>query len=150
MILKQDIKNAFRNVSVAPHQQWLLGFMWKRRYYKKICLLIDLSTISFIFNLFGKGLYWILVCYLNWILVYYLDDFVAVFSAGKANSIRQACYAYKWVINLLEILRNDSKDTEGTQVIVFGIEIDTENFTAKLPTNKLAKAIRATGKILAE
>ena len=75
---------------------------------------------------------------------------MAVFSAGKANSIRQVCYAYKWVINLLEIPRNNSKDIERTQVIVFGIEIDTENFTAKLPTDKLAKAIKATGKTLAK
>lgn len=83
-------------------------------------------------------------------MVNYLDDFVAVFSATKANNVRQACYAYKWVTDLLGIPRNDSQDAEGTQVIVFGIEIDTKSFTAKLPNNKLAKAIKATGKTLAE
>ena len=65
IILKQDVKDVFRNVPVAPHQQWLLGFMWKGRYYKKTCLLFGLSTASFIFNLFREGLYWILVSYLR-------------------------------------------------------------------------------------
>lgn len=26
IIIKKDIKDAFRNIAVAPHQQWLLGF----------------------------------------------------------------------------------------------------------------------------
>lgn len=52
--------------------------------------------------------------------------------------------------DLLGIPRNDSKDAEGTQVIVFGIEIDTRSFTAKLPDEKLEKAVRATSKVLAE
>ena len=57
IILKRDVKDAFRNVPVAPHQQWRLGFMWEGRYYKEICLLFELSTASFIFNLFGKDLH---------------------------------------------------------------------------------------------
>ena len=52
--------------------------------------------------------------------------------------------------DLLGILRNDSKDAEGTQVIVFGIEIDTKKFTAKLLDGKLEKAVKATSKVLAK
>lgn len=62
----------------------------------------------------------------------------------------QARRAYNWVTDLLEIPRNNSKDTEGTQVIVFGIEVDTRSYTARLPTEKLEKAIRATSKVLAK
>lgn len=95
IILKRDVKDAFRNVPVAPHQQWLLGFMWKEKYYKETCLSFGLSTAPFILNLFGKGLHWILVSYLCWFLVHYLDDFVAVFTAAQAltKQTRQACYA---------------------------------------------------------
>lgn len=73
-----------------------------------------------------------------------------MFSATKADNVRQACYAYKWVTDLLRIPRNDSKDAEGTQVIVSRIKIDMKSFTAKLPDDKLVKAMKATGKILAE
>ncbi len=109
-----------------------------------------LSTAPFIFNLFGEGLHGILVSYLRWILVHYLDDFVLVFSASQAEQIRQARHAYNWVTDLLGVLRNNSKDAEETQVIVFGIEIDTRKFIAKLPNEKLEKAVKATSKVLAE
>ncbi len=150
IILKRDVKDAFKNVPVASHQQWLLGFMWEERYYKETCLSFGLSTTPFIFNFFGKSLHWVLVSYLRWILVHYLDDFVSVFSASQAEQIWQARHAYNWVTDLPGIPRNDSKDAEGMQVIVFGIEIDTRKFTAKLSNEKLEKAVKATSKVLAE
>ena len=75
---------------------------------------------------------------------------MAVFSASQAKQIKQACHAYNWVTNLLGIPRNNSKDAEGTHVIAFGIEIDTRKFIAKLPDEKLEKAVKATSKVLAE
>lgn len=56
IMLKRDIKNTFKNVPIAPYQQCLLRFIWKEEYYKEIGLLFGLSTIPFIFNLFGKNL----------------------------------------------------------------------------------------------
>lgn len=52
--------------------------------------------------------------------------------------------------DLLGIPRNDSKDVEGIEVIVFGIEINIKSFTTRLPEDKLDKAIKATRKILAK
>jgi hypothetical protein len=34
-IIKKDIKDAFRNIPVAPQHQWLLGFFWKGYFIKK-------------------------------------------------------------------------------------------------------------------
>lgn len=47
---------------------------------------------------------------------------------------------------MLGIPRNVSKDGEGTQLSVFSIEVDT---IARLPAEKLEKAIKATEKVLA-
>ena len=33
VIIKKDIKDAFHNISVAPHVQWLLGFSWNQETY---------------------------------------------------------------------------------------------------------------------
>lgn len=55
--MKWDIKDVFKNVSVALYYQWLLGFIRKNKYYKEICLSFGLSIALFIFNLFGEGLY---------------------------------------------------------------------------------------------
>lgn len=152
VIMKRDIKDAFKNVPVALHHQWLLGFRWKNKYYKETYLSFGLSTAPFIFNLFGEGLHWILLSYLRWALVHYHDDFVAVFPAAQATDqrLKRESNAYNWVTDLLGIPRNESKDGKGTQITVFGIEIDTSTFTARLPAEKLDKAIRATSKVLAE
>lgn len=152
VILKRDVKDAFRNVPVAPQHQWLLGFSWKGKFYKETCLSFGLCTAPFIFNLFGEGLHWLLVSFLSWILCRYLDDFIAIFSAKDAtpSRLRSEANAYIWLTDLLGIPRNDSKDGEGTVLVVFGIEVDTNTFTAKLPREKLEKARTATARILKE
>lgn len=152
IILKRNVRNAFKIILVTPYQQWLLEFIWKKKYYKETCLLFCFSTASFIFNLFDNGLHWILVSYLGWVLVYYLDNFVAIFTAVQTltNQKRHARIAYNWVTNLLGILRNDLKDIEGTLVIVFKIEIDIRKLIVRLPNNKLEKAVKVLSNILAK
>ncbi len=85
-------------------------------------------------------------------LCHYLDDFVAIFKAREATQKKMIAEkkAYIQLINLLGVPRNDSKDAQGTTVVVFGIEIDTSSFTARLPKEKLDKAIRATAKVLSQ
>lgn len=58
--------------------------------------------------------------------------------------------AYTWLTNLLEIPRSDSKDQIGTKLSVFGIKVDTARFIARLPRDKLERAIQKTGKVLAD
>lgn len=60
LILKRDVKDAFRNVPVAPQHQWLLGFKWGEKFYKETCLSFGLATAPFIFNLFAEALHWII------------------------------------------------------------------------------------------
>ena len=64
IIVKKDIKDAFRNIPVAPNQ-WLLGFSWNRQHYSETCLPFGLSTAPAIFNLFGEGFHWILESWLR-------------------------------------------------------------------------------------
>lgn len=57
IILKRDIKDAFKTILVALYYQWLLGFMWKNRYYKETYLSFGLATARFLFNFFAKSLH---------------------------------------------------------------------------------------------
>ena len=61
IIMKRDMKDAFRVIPVAPHHRWLLGFSWKGKYYTECVLPFGLSTAPFIFNLFAEAWHWILV-----------------------------------------------------------------------------------------
>ncbi len=68
VIMKRDVKNAFKNVPVAPQHRWLLGVRWEGRYYKETCLSYSLATAPFIFNLISVALYWIIALFLRWVL----------------------------------------------------------------------------------
>ncbi len=151
VIMKRDVKDVFRNVPVAPQHRWLLGFRWERRYYKETCLSFGLATALFIFNLFAEALHWIIASFLRWVLCHYLDSFVAIFRSDTSpERLVAEANAYIWFTDLLGLPRNDSKDCQSTMVTVFGIEVETSSFTARLPGNKLEKAILASSKILSQ
>lgn len=85
-------------------------------------------------------------------LSHYLDNFVAIFKAKEATQEKMSAKkkAYIQLTDLLGVSRNDSKDAQGTAIIVFCIEIDTSCFTASLSKEKHEKATRATAKILSQ
>ena len=55
---------------------------------------------------------------------------------------------YTDVADYLGLLRNDTKDQEGKVVETLGIEIDTDEMTARLSTKKVAKARRLIAEAL--
>ena len=57
VILKRDLKDAFRNIPVAITDQRLLGFKWEKTVYTECCLPFGLATVPFLFNLFAEALY---------------------------------------------------------------------------------------------
>lgn len=150
VLIKRDVKDDLRKIPVAPHVQWLLEFLWKGRYYQETCLPFGLSTAPFIFNLFAEAFHWILESYLRWSVDHYLGDFIAMLPVSEATPARLQEYTqdYNRVTDVLGIPRQESKDKTGTVVPVFGIEINSNDFIASLPPEKIAKAIAATGAAL--
>jgi len=149
VIMKRDIKDAFRNIPLAPDIQWLLGFHWENQFYKETCLPFGLRTAPFIFNLFAEGFHWILQSYLNWeFLAHYLDDFINVIPHDLATPdyLAQQAQDYTILTDLLGIPRNDKKDDLGQEVNVLGYLIDTNKMEARLPIDKLERARQAAAK----
>ena len=151
-IIKRDIKDAFRNIPVAPADRPLLAFSWESRTYMECCLPFGLSTASFIFNLFAEGLDWLLTAYLPLAAIaHYLDDFIAIFPSS-VGSLSKALAAFNTVnIPLTDTLgmpRNVSKDAAGTVVSVLGVEIDTTLLQARVPRDKLARASSEAASLL--
>ena len=137
LIIKRDIKDAFRNVLVAVQHQWLLGFEWDGTFYKETCLPFGLATAPTIFNLFADAFEWMLRFYLQWDLTaHYLDDFIRIVPKAETGSIPQADLDYIQLTDALGLPRNDSKDCCGTAVEVLGIEVDTTRFMARLSPHK--------------
>jgi Reverse transcriptase (RNA-dependent DNA polymerase) len=150
-IMKRDIKDAFRNIPLATHTQWLLGFHWEGQFYKEACLPFGLRTAPFIFNLFAEGFHWTLQSYLNWdLLVHYLDDFIRAipYDLATPDYLAQQSQDYRILTDLLGIPRNDKKDELGQTVSVLGYLIDTNKMEARLPIDKLERARQAAAKAI--
>ena len=147
MILKRDIRDAFRNIPVAPANQWLLGFEWKDQFYVETCLPFGLGTAPFLFNLFAEGLHWAIECRThNAAVLHYLDDFL--FVSPPLQDVTPLDELWRSLTDYLGIPRNDSKDRQGQIVEVLGIEIDTLKLEARLSATKLEKAKEGTAKLL--
>ena len=54
IIVKRDIKDAFRNIPLSIQAQRLMGFTWKNVVYSECCLSFSLRTAPFLFNLFTE------------------------------------------------------------------------------------------------
>ena len=88
---------------------------------------------------------------LGWtITTHYLDDFIRIVPCELAPAIAQDELDYSDLTNILGIPRNLAKDCRGTTVEVLGIEIDTTTLEARLPIEKLEKAVTATANCLSQ
>ena len=103
IIIKRDIKDAFRNIPVTPHFQWHTRFQVERSIYKESCLPFGLATAPFIFNLFAEAFHWMLQSWLHWNLIqHYLDDFITIIPAALAHTIPQMETDYIAITDILE------------------------------------------------
>jgi Reverse transcriptase (RNA-dependent DNA polymerase) len=90
IMLRRDMKDAFRMIPVAPCHHWLMGFSWDGRFYTEQVLPFGLRTAPFIFNLFAEAWEWIIRSYLHWHLVeHYLDDMMVAFPSSQGPQLTQ-------------------------------------------------------------
>lgn len=149
IIVKHNLKDAFRTIAVASTQYWLLGFFWLS-WYMETCLSFGLRTAPFLFNLFAEAFHWILLSsaprWWKLQLVHYLDDFIAILPPGS-HPMPYSRFFERYT-RYLGLVNNPSKSASGTTVECLGIEISTTEMTARLPGKKIAKAIRLVSETL--
>lgn len=77
----------------------------------------------------------------------YLDNFILILKAILAtlSKIKRYKTKYRLLTDCLQILRQEAKNCIGTIVLVFDIEIDTNTFVARIPTDKLQRARKSAG-----
>lgn len=94
-----------------------------------------------------------LITYLDWLeSEHYLDDFILILEVILAilSKIESHETGYWFLTNCFRIPRQETKDCIGTIVLVFGIEIDTNIFVARIATDKLQRARESTGWALSQ
>lgn len=143
IMVKRDLKDAFRHIPVSPQDWWLLGFCWNNKTWIDQFLPFGLRTSLFLFDLFAKGIHWIIAAMLSWGLIFhYLDDFFAVF--GEWHQAQLFGKEFDNVCADLGVGVNDGKKQLGCVVDFLGLEFDT----LRLPEDKLKKAIERVARVL--
>lgn len=136
-LVKRDLADAFRHIPVAEADWWLLFFMWEDKYFFERFLPFGLRTSPYLFDLFAKGLNWMLIN-AEWRTLHYLDDFFTVLESDLLADAYEKHFAT--LCTALGLKVNEEKNVRGTLVEFLGIEIDSLAMEARLPESKLQRA----------
>ena len=140
LLLKKDLKTAFRCVGISPLDWYLFIFCWHGKYYVDMFLPFGLRTSPRIYNLFAEGIHWTLEHSFNWIVSHYVDDFLGIFAPG--TNLSEESTKFDVICNDFGFPTEPSKDEMGTHVNHLGFEIDTVSMTATLSENKRNRAVK--------
>ncbi|VDI19640.1 Hypothetical predicted protein [Mytilus galloprovincialis] len=137
---RADVENAFRLLPINPEDYHFLGFTWNGKFYYDTCLPMGLSSSCQLFEKFSTALHWILTSSFGISNVsHLLDDFVFV---SKASS--KACdYALHSFLKLCKTIgvpiKHEKTRFPTTVLTIYGIEIDSNEMIARLPSDKIEK-----------
>ena len=137
LLVKRDFADAFRHIPVAISDRWLLGFRWREFYWMEKFLPFGLRTSPFLFDLFAKGVNW-MVIEAGHDCLHYLDDFLSV--EDDQASANEFTEFFNSLCKDLGITIKEKKNQCGTTVDFLGIELDTIRMEARLPADKLHTA----------
>lgn len=139
ILLKEDLADAFRHIAVAISDRWLLGFSWLGIYYIECFLPFGLRTAPLLFDLFARGLHYILAVELCWsIVLYYIDNFLTILRPYTDPAAYKS--EFEATCQMLGLKRHPDEEESGTCIEFLGIELDTVAMEARLPLKKLERA----------
>ena len=141
LMAKFDVEAAYRNIPVHPSDRFLLGMKWRSKYFVDLALPFGLRSAPYLFNSVADMVEWILKhSHQVQDLMHYLDDFI---TAGPPNSPLCAQYLSiaKQVCHTLGLPLHPLKCVGPSSVmVVLGIELDSVEQIARLPSDKLEAA----------
>jgi len=146
VMMKRDLKSAFRHIPINPCDYWLLLFEWQGKFYVDMFLPFGLRTAPRIFNLFAEALHWIFETLEEWNVTHYLDDFLFVFPPGTDTVLLSA--EFDRILANLGLAKAAEKDADGCVVIHLGFEFDSVKMQVTLPSSKKQRALDAVESLL--
>jgi Reverse transcriptase (RNA-dependent DNA polymerase) len=146
VMMKRDLKAAFRHVPINPCDYWLLRFEWDGKFYVDMFLPFGLRTAPRIFNLFAEALHWVFETLFEWNCTHYLDDFLFVFPTG--TDISSVSAEFDSILAKFGLSKASEKDSNGCIVIHLGFEFDSTNMQVRLPQPKKQRALDSVNSLL--
>jgi hypothetical protein len=141
LLLKFDIRSAFKLVPVRPGDRPLLGLCWRGKFYYENVLPFGLRTSGYRWEEFAEALHWLCVHRLGiHLVVHYVDDFLFVAAPGTAAGAEADRAAFEAMCRELGLPLADEKSLGPLQELGFlGIELDTERMECRLSAKRVAK-----------
>ena len=149
LLVKVDIKNAFRLCPVRPADWPLLGIRWKDQYYFDKVLPFGLRSSPFIFDCLATALEWILRYKFSLQdLIHYLDDYL-----GVCPPSRCVAELYLWILLAVFRYLNIPVAAEkiggpATTLTFLGMDLDTDLLELRLSPDKQHELLAATRDLL--
>ena len=139
MLVKSDLKDAYRIVPVHPDDYHLLGIAWDECVYVDRALPFGLCSAPKIFSVVADFIAWVLHQQGIPHQLHYLDDFLFL-GAQSSPEAANALDIFSRTLHALGIPIAVHK-TEGptTSLTFLGIVIDTLTFELRLPDDKLSR-----------
>ena len=135
-LVKADIKQAYRMLSIHPEDQALLGVCWEGIIYIDRVLLFHLRSAPKIFSAVADALQWIVVNKGVRNLLHYLDGFIFVSESLEEASINKQILVDTF--NHFGVPLEVSKLEGPVMYLTFlEIEVDTRTLQIRLPSDKL-------------
>ncbi|CAG2213355.1 unnamed protein product [Mytilus edulis] len=135
-----DVENAFRLLPINLEDYHFLGFTWNGKFYYDTCLPMGLSSSCQLFEKFSTALHWILTSSFGISNIFHLlDDFVFV-----SKTCSKGCdYALHFFLKLCKTIgvpiKHEKTRFPTTVLTIYGIEIDSNEMIARLPSDKIEK-----------
>ena len=149
-----DIRHAFRNIPVHPHDWPLLGMVWDGQYYFDKVLPFELRSSPALFNLLADALCWILRHnYSLADLEHYLDDYIGVAPPSPSPSSSTAAIQQATLLTVFENLGvpvatgQDKVVPPTTVMTVLGIEVDSVEQATRLPPGQVVHPPHSSGNL---
>lgn len=138
---KTDIASAFRLIPITSSDQHLLGFSWRGHYYYDRCLPMGCSMSCKLFESFSSALEWIAKHKLDIpYIIHVLDDFL--FIAQTFRECQGALHRFLAMCDHIGVPMAAEKTMGPFTTIEFlGITLDSTEQEARLPEDKLEKAL---------
>jgi len=151
LMAKTDIENAFRLIPIHHADRFLLGFSWEfqtqKQFFMDACLAMGLNISCQIFTRFSNALQWIMETKYGANVSHIIDDFCFV-GPSDSNLCKSSLENFLTVCRHIQIpIKYEKTVTPTTKLIIYGIEVDSENMIIRLPQDKVEKIKRKLSEI---
>ena len=137
LLAKVDVKSAYRNIPIHPHDRWLLGMQWDGALYIDTALPFGLRSAPIIFTAIADAVQWILQQEGVRFVIHYLDDFLLIGMPGSEECAESLAILLRTFKRLGLPIAVNKLEGPWMCLSFLGFEIDTRMMELRLPPSKL-------------